>query len=98
MPRPSKGARLWLRPERYTKEGKIYERSSWIIRDGDRFVATGCTPDETGEAERRFSEYIAQKYRPERAERDIERIDIADVLAVYDEDVRPRQVNKRKLD
>lgn len=79
-------------------EGKIYERSSWIIRDGDKFVATGCTPDEAGEAERRLSEYIAQKYRPERTERDIEQIDIADVLAVYDEDVRPRQVNKRKLD
>jgi hypothetical protein len=37
-------------------------------------------------------------YGPERRLRDIEEIDIANVLAVYDEDCRERQANKPKFD
>ena len=42
--------------------------------------------------------YIAEKYSPERRLKDIEAIDVADVLSVYDEDCRERQANKSKFD
>ena len=97
MPRPSKGAYLWLRPARY-KDRKLHERSTWIIRDGTKFISTGCAPEEAAAAEKRLADYIAEKHRPDRHLRDIELIDIADVLAVYDEDTRERQANKKKHD
>jgi integrase len=97
MPRPSKGARLWLRPAR-RKEGRVVARAVWIIIDGDRHVATGCLKNQTGEAEKRLAEYIAEKYSPTRRARDIDRIDVADVLSIYLEDCGPRMVDQPKLE
>jgi hypothetical protein len=33
MPPRAKGARLWLRPERRSANGKIISRASWLILD-----------------------------------------------------------------
>ena len=44
MPRRSKGARLWLRPERAA--GGRAERAVWIIRDGGVDKSTGCGASE----------------------------------------------------
>ena len=74
MSRPSKGARLYLRPERRDKRGRIKERASWIIRDGRRDVFTGCSPAEIGPAEQKLREYLASKYSPKRKIQDIETI------------------------
>ena len=52
MPRPSKGARLWLRPAR-RRGGRIIARAIWIIIDGDRHIATSCFKNQTREAEKR---------------------------------------------
>src|ERR1700739_1359690 len=41
MPRPSKGARLFKRRARY-RDGKLVAQPVWIIKDGDRHIATGC--------------------------------------------------------
>jgi hypothetical protein len=82
MPRRSKGPHLWLRKERRNK-GKLIARATWIIIEDGKHIATGC---------------IADKYRPERRLRDIEQIDVADVLSLYDEDCRERQANKLKFD
>lgn len=87
MPRPSKGARLFKRRARY-KGKKIVAQAVWIIKDGGKHIATGCVagPTETKpprEAEQALSDYIANKYQPERRRRDIEEIDCADVLSVY---------------
>src|SRR5437588_1850377 len=92
MPRRSKGVRLWLRPAR--RDGEGAHRSTWIIIDGQRHVATGCAAHEITEAEDKLAGYIAEKYQPARKERDIERIDIADVLSIYDEDCGCRQSNR----
>jgi integrase len=46
----------------------------------------------------RLANYIADKYAPDRRLQDIEDIDVADVLSLYDEDCRERQANKAKLD
>ena len=70
----------------------------WIILDGGKHVATGCLKGEDRAAQQALSEYIAAKYRPVRKERDIEVIDVADVLSIYDDDSRERQVNKAKFD
>ena len=81
MPRPSKGARLWLRPAR-RRGGRIIARAIWIIIDGDRHVATSCFKNQTHKAEKQLAAYIAEKYSPSRHARDIDRIDISDVLAI----------------
>jgi integrase len=91
MPRPSKGARLFKRKARY-RRGKLVGQAVWIIRDGDRHIATGCLASATStkppaEAEQALANYIAQKYQPERSRRDIENIDCADVLSIYLTDV-----------
>lgn len=82
MPRPNKGARLWLRPEQRSK-GRIIRPATWFILDGGRHIGTGCVASEAAAAEAKLAAHLASKYQPTRRERDIERIDIADVLSVY---------------
>jgi integrase len=98
MPRRNRGARLWLRPDRRDKAGKMVAHAVWIILDGGKHIATGCTAGEAAEAERKLAEYITTKYRPKRKLRDIEEIDIADVLLIYDADRGDRQQNRAQFD
>ena len=91
MPHPSKGARLYKRRARY-QGTRLIAQAVWIIKDGDRHIATGCIAGATEskpprEAEQALAEYIAGKYQPERNRRDIEDIDCADVLSIYLSDV-----------
>src|ERR1700682_1471107 len=70
MPRPSKGVRLYKRKARY-RNGKLVHQAVWIIKDGDRHIATGCVAISSAtkpppEAEQALANYIAQKYQPER--------------------------------
>jgi hypothetical protein len=97
MPRANKGARLWLRPSR-RKGGRIIARAVWIIRDGNRHIATGCFEDQAREAEKRLAAYITEKYSPTRHARDIDSIDLADVLSIYLEDCGPRMADQPKLE
>jgi integrase len=97
MPRTSKGARLWLRPAR-RRRGRTVARAVWIIVDGKRHIATGCLKDQAGDAEKRLAAYIAEKYRPSRHARDVDQIDVADVLSIYLEDCGPRMVDRPKLE
>ena len=97
MPRASKGARLWLRPAR-RRGGRIVARAVWIIRDGNRHIATGCFENQAREAEKRLAAYITEKYSPTRHARDIDRIDLADVLSIYLEDCGPRMADQPKLE
>jgi integrase len=91
MSRPNKGARLYKRKARYIN-GKLAHHAVWIIKDGDRHIATGCVASASQtkpprEAEQALAGYIAKKYQPERHRRDIEDIDCADVLSIYLSDV-----------
>jgi len=97
MPRRSKGARLWLRPET-KKNGKLQRRAIWLIIDDGRHFATGCLAHEVDKAERKLADHVARKYQPSRKERDIELIDVADVLTVYLDDTGPRQALRAKLE
>jgi integrase len=98
MPRRSKGPRLWLRPAQRDRAGKRRRQAVWIILDGDRHVATGCFANQIADAQSKLAKFIAQKYRPSRRERDIEDIDIADVLSIYDNDCGPLQDRRAQLD
>ena len=97
MPRQSKGARLWLRPAR-RKADRIVANAVWIIIDGSKHIATGCLKGEAREAEKRLADYISEKYRPARHARDIDRIDVADVLSIYLDDCGPRITDVPKLE
>jgi hypothetical protein len=96
MPTRSKSARLWLRSEKRS-HGKLVRRSHWIILDHGRQIATGCLAPEIEAAEQKLAEYVAAKYHPTRKERDIELIDIADVLSIYYEDTVRRQARPSQL-
>jgi integrase len=97
MPRPNRGAHLWLRPAR-RKRGRVTANAVWIIIDGSKHIATGCLKHQAGEAEKRLADYIAAKYRPSRLAKDIDQIDIADVLSVYLDDCSPRITDQPKLE
>ena len=98
MPRRTKGARLWLRPERRDQSGRLIARSTWVILDGGKQFATGCPASQARAAEERLAAHIAAKYRPLRRERDIDTIDVADVLSIYDDDRGPRLADRTKAD
>lgn len=89
MPRPSKGARLWLRPARRSSAGAITEYAHWIIIDGRKQISTGLGESDREEAERKLAEHIASKYAPERRERELSQILISDVIDIYSTDVAP---------
>jgi integrase len=94
MPRRSKGAYLWLRPEQ-SREGRTVP-AVWIIRDGGAQFGTGCRAGDRAEAERRLGEHIARKYAPERRERGLAEIPIADVINIYLADVAPGHARPAK--
>lgn len=96
MPRPSKGARLWLRPPRRDESGRIVEAARWIIKDRGRQISTGCGARDREEAEKRLGAHIAEKYQPERRERPLSEIRIADVIRIYLDDVVPGQARPEK--
>ena len=102
MPRQSKGARLWLEPER-KENGKLRKRATWLIRDGARKISTGCTRGERADAERALAKYIAAKYQPSRQrDRDPAETLVLDVLNLYLSEValkhaRPEETKQRIL-
>ena len=97
MPRPAKGIRLWLRPEERNPDGTLRKRAVWVIRDGSRKISTGCAAQDRTGAERQLSEYLANKYQPDRSRgRHPSRILIADVLAIYLKDVAPRHAREEE--
>lgn len=103
MPRRAKGPRLWPQPARRNDAGNVIERPVWVIRDGSRKISTGVCAGEAGpppEAERALANYLARKATPRVREREPASVAIADVIAIYDEDVvgghsRPRETAAR---
>lgn len=69
MPRRALGPRL------YFDKG----RKQWVIRDGPRFVRTGCGSRDRGGAEKALETYLGKKHRPEPSTTPL----IDDVLAAY---------------
>lgn len=94
MSRRSKGARLYFRAGR-ERAGKR-SPGTWVILDGSIENRTGCGIGDRSGAEAALSAYLAQKYKPERRERRIGEIRVADVIKVYLDDVVPGQARPAK--
>jgi integrase len=69
MPRRKSPPRLWL----------DRARQQWVIRDGPRFVRTGCPESDREGAEKQLADYLGHKHKPESGPDPL----IADVLMVY---------------
>ena len=54
-------------------------RGEWVIRDGERFVRTGCAKLDRSGAETRLAAYLGQKHTPKRGPSPL----IADILLAY---------------
>lgn len=76
MPRPRKGARLYLRQR---GNGRV-----WVILDGKRQIATGAGAGELGRAEAALARHIGGRQRSI-GPRDPAAVTIAEVIAVYAE-------------
>ncbi|MCW2317265.1 integrase [Rhodoblastus acidophilus] len=96
MPRDPRGAYLWLRPAERDAAGAIIRESRWIIRDGRKQFSTGCGAGDRAEAEKRLHEHNTKKYEPERRERPLSKIKIADVVKIYLEDIAETKPDKGK--
>lgn len=83
MPRRAKGPRLYLDPK----------RKQWIIRDGARFIRTGAGAGNRDKAEKYLAQYIGHKHKPEPSSSPM----IADVLALYGDEVAPHRRTARNI-
>src|SRR4051812_13642317 len=83
MPRRSKGPRLYLDPK----------RDQFVIRDGTRFIRTGCGEGERSKAEKFLAQYLGQKHRPTPSSSPM----IAEVLAAYGSEVAPDKPSARNI-
>ena len=97
MPTLRKGARLWLRPARRDKTGRIVRKAAYIILDAGKHHSTGCFASEADRAERKLAEYIASKYQTTRKERDLDDIYVADVLSIYVDDCGPASAESQEV-
>jgi integrase len=79
MPRPAKGARLYLSPG----EGV------WLIRDGPITRRTGCGAGDRAGAEKALGEYLSTKFQPAVRESHLARISVAEVLTAYGREHAP---------
>jgi integrase len=100
MSRTGQGPRLWKR-RALIENCKVRKNAVWIIKDGRREISTGCvatageqSPPEV--AQQALAKYISEKYSPSRKARDIEDIDIADVLMVYLDDRTDEEAGEDK--
>ncbi|MFG1389373.1 tyrosine-type recombinase/integrase [Xanthobacter versatilis] len=98
MPRPAKGARLWLQPEERDEAGRLRKRSVWVIRDGAHKISTGCAPQSRAAAEQQLADYIVSKYQaPRERGRHPAQVRIADILTIYLQDVAPEQARPKEV-
>ena len=86
MPRKKLPPRLTIREDRQPG-GSI--RRSWVIRDGQTFVRTGCQEGQAEAAERALAEYIGDKHEPKREAGRSREVSVGDILTVYAEDRAP---------
>lgn len=99
MSRRAKGPRLQFRKSRYDKKGTLVERGKYIIRDGERYVSTGCFEGEAEKAEGKLAEYIIGKQRTQSdVAPNTENTVISHALAYYHSVKRPETTRPESLD
>src|SRR5215472_13635545 len=98
MPRQSKGARLYLKSERRNDAGDITHAAVWEIRDGGHRESTSCAKNDVAGAEAALERYLNREHQAaaRKPERDPAAIAIADVLALYAENVAPNSARPKE--
>jgi len=76
MPRPSKGARLYVK--RQKGRAPVY-----VIRDGEEEVSTGCAATDVDGATNALRQYLTDHFRPDTSERSLSRVGCAEVMMLY---------------
>jgi integrase len=99
MPRQRNPPRLWKRPERRDKSGKLTHSSTWIILDGGRQISTGLDASDVHGAQKALADYINRRHAEAitRGPRSAESIPVADVLNLYLREVAPKHSNPKKV-
>jgi hypothetical protein len=69
------------------------KRRVWVIRDGIRFIRTGCPEGAIDQARRLLGKYLANQYEPQPNPTPL----IADVLLAYTKEVIPHKRTARNL-
>ena len=97
MPRKVQPPRLWKRPERRDKDGRLTHAATWVILDGGRQFSTGLDAIDIDGANRALADHINRKHEKAAtsAPRRIDAIPIADVLNIYAKDVVANCSNPR---
>lgn len=96
MPRRTKGPRLWLQPTRRDASGGVVEQSVWVIRDRNVKRSTGAGEGEIDKAERALRNYLNEKAAPRIRDRDPATVPIANVIAIYAEDVAAKHARPKE--
>lgn len=97
MPRPAKGARLYLVPARRDRAGRITRAARWVIRDGARMHPTGCGESDVAGAHQALADYLRAAHRPPRSQRDLAEISLADVISIYAKDHVAQHPDKHRI-
>lgn len=100
MPRARKPPRLFLRKDRPSAEDRaagVFPKS-WVIRDGAKFVRTGCAESEAARAEQKLLEYLGEKHNPIHRNSPATALRIHDVLNVYSDEVAPKTARPKETD
>ena len=98
MSRQPSPPRLWKRPERRDKAGRVTHAALWFILDGGRQFGTGVSVEDVIGAQRALADYINRKHIEEASSgpRPTDKIPVADVLAIYAKDVVPRHAEPKR--
>jgi integrase len=99
MPRQPSPPRLWKRPERRDKSGKLTHSAAWIILDGGRQISTGLDASDVIGAQKALADYINRRHAEAIASgpRSADKIPVADVLHLYVKNVVvPRHADPKK--
>lgn len=67
-------------------------RQQWFIRDGARFIRTGCAEVDRDRAEARLAQYLGEKHQPQITAQPL----IADILLIYGREHLPHTLAAKK--
>ena len=98
MPRQQKPPRLWKRPERRDRDGRVTHAALWFILDGGRQFGTGCGANDVRGAQRALADHINRKHIEEARSgpRPTDQIPVADVLMIYAKEVVPKHAQPKR--
>jgi len=98
MPRQPSPPRLWRRPERRDKDGRITHAALWFILDGGRQFGTGCGANDVRGAQRALVDHINRKHVEEARSgpRPTDQIPVADVLMIYAKEVVQKHAQPKR--